>query len=166
MAVDIAFNKSTVAGAPVSVSTLVSTGDPLPVTGTISSITANQAPTPGFLPLNATAITATSASQANANAVATLAGATGKTTYITGFQATASGSTAGLAVTLTIAGVVTATMNYTFTFPTGAIVGATLVVQFVQPIPASATNTSIVVTLPAGGVGNTNATVSAQGYQV
>jgi hypothetical protein len=33
-------------------------------------------------------------------------------------------------------------------------------------LPAAALNTPIVVTLPAGGAGNTNAAVNAHGYQI
>jgi hypothetical protein len=114
-----------------------------------------------------TPVTATSANQANAQAVATLAAAVGKTTFITGFQVTASGATAGLPVTVTVAGVITGTMNYTFTFPAGVLVPATpLVVAFPTPVPGSAVNTAIVVTLPASGAGGTNATVAAQGFQL
>jgi len=112
-----------------------------------------------------TAITS-SASAGNASNVATLAGVAGKTTYITGFSATASGSTAALDVTVTVAGTISGTLNYTFTFPVGALVAAQpLVVNFSQPIPASAANTAITVTLPAGGVGNTNASIAAYGFQ-
>ena len=119
------------------------------------------------VPVGATPITAASGNQANANAVATLAAAAGKTTYITGFQVTAAGATAGLAVNVTVAGVVTGTLTYTFVFPAGAAVGAQpLVVEFPEPVPASAVNTAIVVTLPAGGAGNTNAAVAAQGFQL
>lgn len=119
------------------------------------------------LPAGATPVTANSANQANANAVATLPGVAAKTTYITGFQLTASGATAGLAVTATVAGVLGGTMNYTFTFPAGVAVGATpLTVAFPTPIPASAANTAIVVTLPASGAGGTNATAAAQGFQL
>lgn len=132
----------------------------------IGSPTIGSAPPGGNLPSGATAITASSASVANASAIATLAGTAGKTTYITGFQATAGGSTAGSDQTLTVVGSISGTMNYTFTFPVGAVVGSQVVVSFPYPVPASAVNTSIVVTLPAGGTGNTNATVAAQGYQV
>jgi hypothetical protein len=111
-------------------------------------------------------ITATSANQANANAVATLPGVAGKFTYIQGFQCTASGATAGLAVTVTVTGITTP-MNFTFIYPAGVAVGATpLVVNFPQPIPSSAVNTAIVVTLPASGAGGTNATAAAWGYQL
>lgn len=115
----------------------------------------------------ATSITASSGNVANGSAVATLAGVAAKTTYIAGFQVTAGGATAGADVTVTVAGVITGTMSYTFTFPTGAVVPAQpLIVSFYPPIPASAVNTAVVVTVPAGGTGNTNTTVSAQGFQV
>lgn len=104
---------------------------------------------------------------ANASAVATLAGSVGKTTHITGFCLSASGATAGSDVTATITGLLGGTKSYTFTFPLGAAVPAQpLTVQFSQPLAASATNTAIVVTLPAGGAGNTNATATAEGFQL
>jgi hypothetical protein len=119
------------------------------------------------VPAGATPVNASSANQANANAVATLPAAAGKTTYISGFQLTASGATAGLAVTATVAGVLGGTLNYTFTFPAGALVPAQpLVVTFPEPLPSSAVNTAIVVTLPASGAGGTNATAAAQGFQL
>jgi hypothetical protein len=116
---------------------------------------------PNFL----TPVTASSANQANANAVATLPAVAGKTAWITGFELTAGGATAAALVTATVAGILGGTLNYTFAFPAGAAVGATpLVVEFPRPIPASAVNTAIVVTLPAGGAGNTNATAVAHGF--
>lgn len=112
-------------------------------------------------------VTASSGNVAAGAAVATLPGVAGKTTYITGFQCTAAGSTGALVVTVTVAGVITGTMSYTFSFPAGITVGATpLVVNFPRPIPASGQNVAIVVTLPSGGAGNTNATTSAQGFQL
>lgn len=111
-------------------------------------------------------ITAASGNVANASAVATLAAAALKTTFISGFQCTAAGSTGALVVNLTLVGVITGTMTYTFTFPAGATVAAAPVrEQFSPPIPASAVNTAIVVTLPAGGAGNTNAACNATGFQ-
>ncbi len=102
---------------------------------------------------------------ANTNAVATLAGAAGKTTYIWGFTLTASGSTSGLAVTATVAGLLGGTQSFAFDFPIGALVGAApILYTFPVPWPASAQNTSIVVTLPAGGGGNTNAAATAVGF--
>jgi hypothetical protein len=119
------------------------------------------------IPGGATTVIGSSGNVANASAVAALAGTSGKTTYITGFQLTASGSTVGLDVTATVTGLLSSNMSFTFTFPAGALVPAQpLIVNFPQPLPASAANTAIVVTLPAGGTGNTNATADAQGFQL
>lgn len=113
-----------------------------------------------------TEIQGQSGNQANAAAVATLAGVAGKTTWISGFEVTAAGSTAALVVLVTMTGPVTGG-TWVFVFPAGATVAAqSLIVEFVEPIPASALNTAIAITLPAGGAGNTNASVTAHGFQV
>lgn len=122
---------------------------------------------PSLAPAAGAQVNNSSGNVANAAAVATLAaGGAGIYTYITGFEITAAGSTAGLAVNVTITGVTGGTLTFTFVFPVGVLVPATpLVVSLPAPVRASAVNTAIVVTLPAGGAGNTNAAVSAQGYQ-
>lgn len=103
---------------------------------------------------------------ANAAAVATLAAAAGLTTYISGFTVTGLGATAAGVVALTVAGLQGGTLTYNVPVPAGATVGLTpLSVVFNPPLPASAVNTAIVVTLPALGAGNTNAAVVATGYQ-
>lgn len=128
----------------------------------------NYKPIEGPYPPSANPITADSGNVANAIATATLAASSsGLTTYITGFEITASGATAASAVTATVTGVITGTMHYTFAAPAGVAVAATpLVVQFTTPIPANAANTAIAVALPALGSGNTNATVTAHGFQL
>lgn len=114
-----------------------------------------------------TPVSATSGNVAASAAVATLPAVSAKTTYITGFELTASGSTAGLPVTVTVAGLLSGTLSYTFTFAAGVLVASTpLIVEFPQPLPASAVNTAIVVTLPSGGTGNTNATADAHGFYI
>jgi len=124
-------------------------------------------PAPGPLPAGATPVVGSSGNVANAQAVATLPAAAGKTTWITGFQCTASGATAALPVVVTVTGTISSNMSFIFSFVTGALLGSPmLAIAFPQPIPASAVNTAIVVTLPAGGLGNTNATVTAQGFQL
>ena len=118
-------------------------------------------------PSGATPVTAASGNQANAVATATLPAAAGKTTYITGFQLTAAGATAAAVVSATVTGTISGTLTYTFVFPAGATAAAQpLVVEFPEPVPSSAVNTAIVVSLPAGGAGNTNAAVNAQGFQL
>ncbi|SRR6266536_3385076 len=110
-------------------------------------------------------VVATSGNVANAPAVATLPGVAGKTTYITGFEITAAGATAGLVVDVTVTGPA-ATLHYTYAFPAGALIGAApYVVEFPRAVPAAAANTAIAVTLPASGAGGTNAAVNAHGYQ-
>lgn len=117
-------------------------------------------------------ISASSGNVANASAIATLPAATasvgvGRTTYISGFTLTASGATAGLAVVATVTGLLNGTLSYIFTAATGATLGSTpLAVNFDPPLPASAVNTAIVVTLPGLGLGNTNACASANGFQI
>lgn len=113
----------------------------------------------------ATPETASSGNVAAASAVATLATGASVTTYISGFQCTGSGATVGSVVNVTVAGVITGTMTYTFAATAGALLSdPPLTVQFNPAIPASAPNTTIVVTMPSLGTGNTNAACSAQGY--
>lgn len=118
-------------------------------------------------PGGAVPVTNSSGNKANASAAATIAAAAGETSYLTGFQITASGATAAGVVTVTVVGVLGGTMSFTFAVPAGVAVGATsLSVSFPDPVPSSAVNTAIVVTLPALGSGNTNATVVAEGFQL
>lgn len=109
-------------------------------------------------------IVATSGNVANAQAACAIGQVAGKTTFLAGFSVTASGSTAGAVVDVTIVGPAL-TLHYAFTFPVGVGVAATpLVVEFVRPIPASGPGIGITVVCPAGGAGNTNAAVSAHGF--
>lgn len=123
-------------------------------------------PLPVFEMRPGTPLNASSGNVANASAVATLAGAALQTTYITGFQCTAAGATAAAVVSVTVTGLLGGTQTYTFTFPAGVTTQAShLQPAFDMGLPASAANTAIVVTLPAGGAGNTNASCNAQGYR-
>jgi hypothetical protein len=108
-----------------------------------------------------------SGNQANATATATLAGVALKTTYITGFEVTGAGATAGLPVIVTVTGVLGGTLSYIYTAATGATLANTpLQVEFPEPVPASAVNTAIVVSCPALGLGATNNAVVAHGFQL
>lgn len=145
------------AGEQVTIQTLGRPQTPLSVAG----------PNPLPFPAGAVAQANSSGNVANAAAVATLPAVAGQTEYISGFELTAAGATAALAVTATVAGLKGGTLSYTFVFPTGATVGALpLTVEFDPPLPASAPNTAITVTLPASGAGGTNATASAHGYSL
>jgi hypothetical protein len=111
-------------------------------------------------------VTAASGNVAAAPAVATLPGAPSLTTFISGFEITASGATAASCVTATVAGVVSGGLSYTFCAPAGVTAEAPpLIVNFNPPIPAASVDTAIVVTLPSLGAGNANAAVVTHGFQ-
>jgi len=92
---------------------------------------------------------------------ATLAGATNKVTSICGFVVTSGGGATAATLPVTVSGIGT-TMTFEYVDPsTGqGVMGVALPTC----IPASAANTSIVVTKPAGGTGTASA-VSAWGCQ-
>ena len=118
-------------------------------------------------PAGAVPVQAASGNVANASAVATLPGVAGKTTYITGFAITGGGATAASLVSATLAGLLSGTATYTIGAVAGVLLSnSALVVNFSVPLPASALNTAIVLTVPALGAGNTNSAVSAQGFQL
>jgi hypothetical protein len=111
-------------------------------------------------------LTAASGNVVAAPAVATLPGAPGLTTFISGFEITASGATAASCVNATVAGVVSGSLTYAFCAPAGVTAEAPpLIVNFNPPIPAASVNTAIVVTLPSLGAGNANAAVVTHGFQ-
>jgi hypothetical protein len=115
----------------------------------------------------AIAITGASGNVANAPAVATLTSVAGKTAYISGFEITGSGATAGLPVSVTVVGLAGGTLTYTYSAAVGVLAGnLPLVVDFLPPLPASGQNVNIVVTCPALGAGNTNNTIVAHGYNL
>ena len=110
-------------------------------------------------------VVATSGNAANAIAIATLPAVAAKTTYITGFDVTGSGATAGLPVAVTVAGLLGGSITYTYVAATGALLPNTpLSIRFPAPMPASAVNTAITVSCAALGVGSTNNVVNAFGY--
>jgi hypothetical protein len=138
-------------------------GNPYRPVFTVAVDTAGNAPS---WSLASTPINATSGNVAAASAVATLAAAAGKTTYITGFDITGGGATAASVVTATVTGLLGGTQSYTIAVPAGATLGITpLFVSFPTPYPASAVNTAIVVTVPSLGAGNTNTVANARGFQ-
>lgn len=108
-----------------------------------------------------------SATGAAAAIAATLPGVAGKTTHITGFEVTGAGATAASVITVTVTGLLGGTQSFKLAIPAGVTVGVTpLVVPLGRGFPASGPNTAIAVNVPSFGVGNTDAAVAAQGYQL
>lgn len=113
-----------------------------------------------------TSVTASATAVAGASS-STLPGVAGKTTYITGFTVTGGGATGASIIAVTLVGVITGTQTYYMGIPAGATAGVTaLNVTFSNPVPASATNTAIVVTVPSFGAGSTNQASTATGFQL
>src|SRR6266571_6283605 len=73
----------------------------------------------GDYPPGAVPITATTGNMANFNDSAHLAAASGKTTYISGFEVSGSGATGALVVTVSVNNTVSGNMLYTYVFVAG-----------------------------------------------
>lgn len=102
---------------------------------------------------------------ANDVAVATLPAVADKTNYITGFEVTGLGATAGVGVNVVVSGLIGDDLTYVYAAAAGALVENTpLMVKFPQPIPAADVNTAITVTCPALGTGNTKNVVNVHGF--
>lgn len=112
------------------------------------------------------------ASSAGANAIlnATMPAIVGRRSYVTGLQLSGDGSTAGLGVNATLTNIesvgVAVTLNYAFGFPQGALVPASaLAIAFSPPLPVLL-GAAAVLSLPAGGAGNTNAAIALEGFYI
>lgn len=112
------------------------------------------------------AVTAYSSGKvANATATATVAKAAGKLTYLMGFMITGAGATSAAVKDATITGLLGGTVTFGVTFPSGATTAMQpIICMFPKPIPSSAVNTDIVVSVPAGGTGAANIYVTAWGF--
>jgi hypothetical protein len=113
---------------------------------------------------------ALSATGANASVSVTMTNAVGRRWFVTSLTLTADGSTAGQSVNATLTNLdnvgVAQTLNFSFTFPVGALVAANPVtLTFNPPLPVLL-GANAVLTLPAGGAGNLNAAVTMTGFQV
>lgn len=115
-------------------------------------------------PGGAVPLTVTNTGTTGATAATLAASAGGLKTYICGFSIRAN-ATAAATGNSTVAGVITATMNFTqWTAPNASGLGVTEMI-FNPCIPSSAVNTGVVVTSAAPGTGGV-VSVSAWGYQL
>lgn len=143
---------------PMAATTYDSNGAQVNFLSTVGVQAANQ------YPVGAVAVT-NSATGTTAATAATLPAASGKTTYICGFsiRANATAATTGLG---TISGMISGTMSFAqWTAPLASGLGDVPGNFSGMCIPASTTNTAIVVTSAAPGSGGT-VTVNAWGYQL
>lgn len=116
---------------------------------------------PTFL---ANSTTAAAAAQAPALA----AQGAGTTNWLTAFQVTGAGATAGSDILVTLTGVVGGPLNYQLVVPAGVTTSITpLIVSFPWPgLPAAAANQAITLNIPSFGAGNTNSAGAIEGYFV
>ena len=118
-------------------------------------------------PTTGTGIRGASGNVANAAATATLTGGATTTVYISSFTCNPGGATAAALVSVTITGTLGGTYTYTAGAPAGSTtVGAAVTGAFIPAQAASAVNAPIVVSMPALGIGNTNATCVATGFHL
>jgi hypothetical protein len=92
----------------------------------------------------------------------TIPAAANKYNWLCGFIITSGGTTTAAVVNVTVTGLAVGTNNYAYVFPSSGqgLLGA----AFPSCIGASAPNTAIVISVPAGGTGTT-AALSAWGSQ-
>lgn len=109
-----------------------------------------------------TQVTGSTTISAAQSGSASLAGTSGKTTYITGFTVIAGAVASEVEGNVTVTGLVSGTMNYRLVETVSA--GGVINVQFSSGIAASAPNTAITVNVPAITNGGA-VTVAMTGYQ-
>jgi len=103
---------------------------------------------------------------ANAQAVATLAGVPGLTTFVDGILIEGLGATAGATVDATITGLLGGTIHVPVVVPAGVATPITPVsIEFAgRGFPAAAAGGNVSLTVPAFGAGNTQEQATIQGY--
>ena len=101
---------------------------------------------------------------AAAETVAALPAVASKTNYLTGFAISGGGATSASVVRATITGI-GVTWGVDIAVPAGADLGIVpIIVTLPAPIPASAVNTAITLTVPSFGSGNTDVSIAIFGY--
>jgi hypothetical protein len=115
--------------------------------------------------LGVTPLCTGSGNQPNAVAIATLTPTATTCAYLCGLIATGSGATSAKPVVVTVDGLLGGTRSFCYGFiqPIAAV-NTPLILNFDPPLSAADINTPIVVTVPAGGVGNLNSMVTAYGF--
>ena len=118
-------------------------------------------------PTGVTPLNASSGNKSNQAATASLPAVAGKINYVTGFEITSGGATTSLLAVATLTGLVGGQLDYVIGVLAGAVLlNQPLVVSFNPPLQASGVNVAITLTVPALGLGNTNAAATIRGFQM
>jgi len=103
----------------------------------------------------------------NAQITATLAASAGQLDYLSGFAVNGLGATGASYANIIVSGLSGGSLVWTIMVPVGTGVPCNpILVTLASPIPASAVNTAIIVTVSAFGAGNLLSSVMAWGYSV
>lgn len=118
-------------------------------------------------PSGVTPLNSSSGNKSNQAATASLPATAGKTNFVTGFEITSGGAVTALLAVATLTGLVGGQLDYVIGVLAGAVLlNQPLVVVFNPPLPASGVNVAINLTVPALGIGNTNAAATIRGFQM
>jgi hypothetical protein len=102
---------------------------------------------------------------AAATATAAIAAVVDQTGYLAGFSISGGGATGTSRIRATIAGLAIGTMGIDIVVPAGAALAITpIFVTFPNPIPSSAANTAITLSVPSFGTGNLDVSIAIWGY--
>lgn len=112
-----------------------------------------------------TPVVSTQTAAAAAQCQSSLPAAAGKTTYLNGFVCTAHAPAANVFGTVTVSLDGGTTVHMNFVLLESSTIGGMLNIDFPDPIPAKAPNTSIVITIPTITSGAATA-ITAFGYQL
>ena len=86
--------------------------------------------------------------------------------FISGFEVTYGGATAGSVKQVTLSGLLGGTLTYELVVPTGVTTGGyPLIVDFEVPLAGVDQNTDVVLALPAMGAGQVGASAVLHGYR-
>lgn len=117
------------------------------------------------IPYGAQPLVATSGQVAAAVAAAALAADASRFNWLTGFDITGGGATAGQLVIVTVTGLQGGTITFVMASGTGVTAGTPeLSKRFPHPLRSSAKNVAITVSAASFGAGNTNAVTNVYGY--
>jgi hypothetical protein len=116
------------------------------------------------IPAGAAQFVVQGASVADATLTRTVAAAVGKVHYVTGFDLSLGGATLASLINVTITGLAGGTLTFVVPVIAGALLGSVFSVTFPHPIPTSAANIAVVLTVPALGAGSTAANGHLYGY--
>jgi hypothetical protein len=115
----------------------------------------------------ATVVNSTNVTTPGQITAAIAAPGSGRMAYIEGFDVTGGGATSASVINCTVTGT-TNTLNFSMNIASGVTASVNaqggLFIRFPTPIPASATNTAITLTVPSFGTGNTEASCTVYGF--